>query len=173
MVDEGRRRWLKWACGGLACGIGGLVAAPVVATLAWPARAGRRVIGGADDPIAVGAMEDFGEVPRRVELAQEIRDAWAVRPRVRLGGAWVVRSGDQVRAFTTACPHLGCPVGYDAAERVFRCPCHTSSFDGQTGERKSGPAPRGLDPLPLSTEGGLVQIRFRRFRPDIAERVEI
>ena len=170
----GRRTWLKWACGAIVTGIGGAVAVPLTRALVWPADGGRRIVTGAEDPIAVGNAADFSEIPRRVELVVDsARDAWARRPQQRLGSAWVLRAEGEVRAFTTACPHLGCSLGYDASARLFRCPCHESAFDGATGARRDGPAPRGMDPLPVIPDGDLVRIRFRRFRPDIAEREEV
>jgi arsenite oxidase small subunit len=38
-----------------------------------------------------------------------------------------------IAAFSTMCPHMGCPTAYDAKERVFRCPCHFSMFDAELG----------------------------------------
>jgi len=40
--------------------------------------------------------------------------------------------GDIV-AYSVLCTHMGCPVGYDAAERTFKCPCHFSMFDAELG----------------------------------------
>lgn len=38
-----------------------------------------------------------------------------------------------IAAFSTLCSHMGCPTAYDAAQRVFRCPCHFSLFDAELG----------------------------------------
>jgi Rieske Fe-S protein len=118
------------------------------------------------------------ERPLRVEItvAQQ-RDAWSKVENVRLGAAWLVRrpnraGGTEIRAFTTTCPHLGCPVDFDPNADAFRCPCHTSSFD-KDGNRVSGPAKRGMDPLETQIGAdGRVSIRFRRFKPDVPEREE-
>jgi Rieske Fe-S protein len=68
---------------------------------------------------------------------------------VVIGSAWIRRTGDQqVEAFSAVCPHLGCTIGWDAAKKNFLCPCHDSRFDA-AGTRMTGPAERGLDPLPL------------------------
>ena len=31
------------------------------------------------------------------------------------------------------CTHMGCPVAYDAEQRVFKCGCHFSMFDAEKG----------------------------------------
>ena len=42
------------------------------------------------------------------------------------------------------CVHLGCRVPSCVTSQWFECPCHGSQYN-QAGERKGGPAPRGLD----------------------------
>jgi Rieske Fe-S protein len=101
----------------------------------------------------------------RVAVAGEQQDAWVRLDRVTLGSCWLVRATDTapVRAFSTACPHLGCGIDFDDRTRQFQCPCHASSFD-LNGRCLSGPSPRGLDELEVSTDGGDVLVRYQRFR---------
>lgn len=47
------------------------------------------------------------------------------------------------------CPHLGCRVPTCASSQWFECPCHGSQFN-QVGEKKGGPAPRGMDRFGVS-----------------------
>jgi cytochrome b6-f complex iron-sulfur subunit len=42
------------------------------------------------------------------------------------------------------CPHLGCRVPNCNTSQWFECPCHGSQYN-QVGEKKAGPAPRGMD----------------------------
>ncbi len=42
------------------------------------------------------------------------------------------------------CPHLGCRVPSCESSQWFECPCHGSQYN-QVGEKKGGPAPRGMD----------------------------
>jgi cytochrome b6-f complex iron-sulfur subunit len=42
------------------------------------------------------------------------------------------------------CPHLGCKVPWCSSSQWFECPCHGSQYN-RVGEKKGGPAPRGMD----------------------------
>jgi Rieske Fe-S protein len=55
-------------------------------------------------------------------------------------------------AFNARCPHAGCPVA-EVLENTIMCNCHGSTFDGSTGDRLEGPAPRGLEPVPIEVAG--------------------
>ena len=76
-----------------------------------------------------------------------------------------------VLAFSDICPHLGCSVGFDSAKKIFLCPCHGSRFSAEDGHLLGGPAPRGLDPLPVTVKGGTVSVTYERFVGDIPARV--
>jgi Rieske Fe-S protein len=58
----------------------------------------------------------------------------------------------QYVATTSACPHLGCPLGYSPREDLIECPCHASRFraaptadvpDSCVGDVVHGPAQQG------------------------------
>lgn len=51
------------------------------------------------------------------------------------------------------CPHLGCKVPPCVTSQWFECPCHGSQYN-QVGEKKGGPAPRGMDHFATSVSGG-------------------
>ena len=55
------------------------------------------------------------------------------------------------------CVHLGCRVPWCQTSQWFECPCHGSKYN-RVGEKKGGPAPRGLDQFPLEVEGDAVTI---------------
>ena len=52
------------------------------------------------------------------------------------------------------CPHLGCRVPECATSQWFECQCHGSQYN-RVGEKKAGPAPRGMDhhPATISANG--------------------
>lgn len=57
-------------------------------------------------------------------------------------GMLLNRTGeDAVVAFSSVCTHQGC-----AVEASFRCPCHGSRYDSETGTNLAGPA---RSPLPV------------------------
>ena len=47
------------------------------------------------------------------------------------------------------CPHLGCRVPECATSQWCECPCHGSQYN-QVGEKRGGPAPRGMDRFAMS-----------------------
>ena len=55
------------------------------------------------------------------------------------------------------CPHLGCRVPECATSQWFECPCHGSQFN-RVGEKKGGPAPRGMDRFGVSVANGIVVV---------------
>jgi cytochrome b6-f complex iron-sulfur subunit len=53
------------------------------------------------------------------------------------------------------CPHLGCRVPECKTSQWFECPCHGSQYN-RVGEKKGGPAPRGMDRFAVSIVNGSV-----------------
>ncbi len=47
------------------------------------------------------------------------------------------------------CPHLGCRVPECKTSQWFECQCHGSQYN-RVGEKKGGPAPRGMDHFPAT-----------------------
>ncbi len=58
-----------------------------------------------------------------------------------------------VLALYQKCPHLGCRVPSCPTSQWFECPCHGSQYNN-VGEKKGGPAPRGMDRFAMTVEGG-------------------
>ena len=55
------------------------------------------------------------------------------------------------------CVHLGCRVPWCKNSQWFECPCHGSKYN-RVGEKKAGPAPRGLDRFAIEVSGGRLTI---------------
>jgi len=62
-----------------------------------------------------------------------------------------------VTALYQKCVHLGCRVPWCKSSQWFECPCHGSQYN-RVGERKAGPAPRGLDRFGVEVSGGVVMV---------------
>jgi cytochrome b6-f complex iron-sulfur subunit len=54
-----------------------------------------------------------------------------------------------VLALYQKCPHLGCRVPECGTSQWFECPCHGSQYN-RVGEKRGGPAPRGMDRFAMS-----------------------
>jgi cytochrome b6-f complex iron-sulfur subunit len=61
------------------------------------------------------------------------------------------------KALYQKCPHLGCRVPDCGSSQFFECPCH-GSFYNQVGEKRGGPAPRGMDYFAMSVAGGVLSV---------------
>ncbi|MCU1282492.1 MAG: Rieske (2Fe-2S) iron-sulfur domain protein [bacterium] len=147
----------------IATVVGVAIAVPAAAFLTFPTR--KRTVWGSDEPLEVARLDALpdGKPTRVIVKAPRRRDAWTAFSDVTLGGCWLVRSGDRVRALSTVCPHAGCAVDWDEQGRAFVCPCHDSRF-APTGERMSGPSPRPLDSLDVDVKEGRVSVAWRRFK---------
>jgi len=123
----------------------------------WPSQTG-----GFGAAIAVGSIDDilttidegngFAYYPEgRMWItrypAQALDKAQAVYSPEELAG---MEAG--VIALYQKCPHLGCRVPSCETSQWFECPCHGSQYN-QVGEKKGGPAPRGMDRFGMSVDG--------------------
>lgn len=73
-----------------------------------------------------------------------------------------------VKAIFQKCPHLGCRVPECGSSQYFECPCH-GSFYNRVGEKRGGPAPRGMDFFGMSVADGVLTVDTGDiiFGPDI------
>jgi len=91
----------------------------------------------------------------RKVLAEQI-EGWAVTS-VEHNVFVLPAKNNQV--LSAICPHEGCEVAWDQGTNRFSCPCHASYFAAD-GSRISGPARRGLDPLPARVQDGKLQVQY-------------
>jgi len=110
------------------------------------------------------------ELPRTIPLLQKIRadhvNGWAISQEEHQ--IYILPGGNQV--LSAVCPHEGCEVNWEKETNRFSCPCHESYFAAD-GSRISGPARRGLDPLPSRIQAGQLQVQYQSFENNAAERV--
>jgi len=123
--------------------------------------------------IRVGRLADVKpDEPKRVVVIADEKDAYTITRDQLLGSLWLVRKGDQVKALSAVCPHLGCSIDLDADKKSYFCPCHVSKFS-LAGDAVSGPSPRAMDPLEVRIVDGFVEVDFRRFRQGIPTKEEV
>ena len=70
---------------------------------------------------------------------------------------FLIKSGDQVRAFDSTCTHLGCRTRYNAETRQIECPCHGGVYDLE-GRVVAGPPPTPLEVVVTRVEGEHVMV---------------
>jgi cytochrome b6-f complex iron-sulfur subunit len=85
-------------------------------------------------------------------------------PSAALGAARLVYSPPELKgmeegytALYQKCVHLGCRVPQCLSSQWFECQCHGSQYN-RNGEKKGGPAPRGLDRFGLAVSSGSVTV---------------
>ena len=69
----------------------------------------------------------------------------------------VVNDAGTLRAFHAVCTHEGCPLGWNPAQHLIRCPCHGSAFDTKGGV-VNGPAARPLTAIDVVVSDGAILI---------------
>ncbi|MBM4361729.1 MAG: Rieske 2Fe-2S domain-containing protein [Deltaproteobacteria bacterium] len=166
-ADPARRDLLKTlGIGGVGAGLAAVVGGPAVLFVTYPLD--HDTVSGGDGFLPVGRSDQFADgVPVKVDVLADRRDAWNRVVQVKVGSAWVLRDGGVLRAYSTVCPHLGCAVDIDDEAHKFKCPCHRSAFTF-AGAVEGGPSPRGMDSLEVQETGGLVALRYQRFRQGVA-----
>jgi cytochrome b6-f complex iron-sulfur subunit len=154
-----RRMFLNRASISLtSAGLGAFAAAGFVAFL-WPTAQG-----GFGQPVVVGKLNDIIDSIRTGNgffYASSARTWITEYPADALPKARGVPAYSQpvldgmengIVALYQKCPHLGCRVPECATSQWFECPCHGSQYN-RVGEKKAGPAPRGMDRFPVTVGG--------------------
>jgi cytochrome b6-f complex iron-sulfur subunit len=62
-------------------------------------------------------------------------------------------------AFSAACTHQGCQVGYSSASRQIICPCHGGTYNASTGAVLGGPPPSALTKYTVTKSGNILTIK--------------
>ncbi len=162
LVGVSRRQFFNRATVTLmSAGIGAFTAAAFVAFL-WPSGTGG--FGGTVAAGKIGAIKEgikqgggFFYVPEARSWiteypAESIPAAETVYPESVL-----VAMREGLAIISQKCPHLGCRVPDCQTSQWFECQCHGSQYN-RVGEKKAGPAPRGMDrhPATISSTGDVV-----------------
>jgi cytochrome b6-f complex iron-sulfur subunit len=127
----------------------------------WPSSAGgfggKINVGSLDDvDTAFAKKEPYYNASAKVYIvpypADDIENAEAVYPPAIVSGM-----EEGYVALYQKCVHLGCRVPWCQTSQWFECPCHGSKYN-RVGEKRGGPAPRGLDRFALSVSGGGIEV---------------
>jgi cytochrome b6-f complex iron-sulfur subunit len=149
-VAVSRRQFLNRANAGLmGAGLTTFAAASFVGFL-WPTGAsgfgGKVSIGKLDDIVAAirtgGGF--FYSSTARSWVTQYPSDAVPKAKQVPAYKPVISGMENGLVALYQKCPHLGCRVPSCPTSQWFECPCHGSQYN-RVGEKKAGPAPRGMD----------------------------
>jgi cytochrome b6-f complex iron-sulfur subunit len=156
-----RRQFLNRSIiGGFLLGLGGFGGA--VLAFLWPTASG-----GFGSKISVGKISD-------IKLAIQQGNGFAYYPEGRMwiteypanalekakatySAAELTGMEAGVIALYQKCVHLGCRVPACLTSQWFECGCHGSQYN-RVGEKKAGPAPRGLDRFAMEVSGGSLSV---------------
>jgi len=160
-----RRSFFGVLLGVGGAGMGALLAAPVLRYVLYPLYAKSKSTWS-----PIGSMDEFSNLSQPIlkHLVLKQLDGW----REVDSSLTVYVTKDAHGALTVLsdiCPHLGCAVAWQKAQAEFFCPCHGSVFEPD-GKYLSGPAPRGMDPLPHKIEDGKLMVKFEYFRENVPNR---
>ncbi|GDX33259.1 hypothetical protein LBMAG16_00900 [Actinomycetes bacterium] len=162
-LGESRRAFLNRATVTLMSASLGGFAAALIAFL-W-----KGAEGGFGSKISVGKIDDiigqirsargFLYLPEARSWVTEYPKEAISKAEVAYGGQGAVFSGMNagIVALYQKCPHLGCRVPECSTSQWFECPCHGSQYN-RVGEKKGGPAPRGMDRFGVSVNNGVLVI---------------
>ena len=162
-IGVSRRQFFNRASVTLMSASLGAFGAAVLAFL-WKGSSGgfgsKITVGPVDDVIdQVRANKGFLYVPQARAWVTEYPKEAIAKARAVYGAQSSVMAGIEsgVIALYQKCPHLGCRVPECASSQWFECPCHGSSYN-RVGEKKAGPAPRGMDRFGVSVNNGVLVI---------------
>jgi len=157
----------------IACG--GLAMLPALVAGVWATLDPLRRTAGAASFLRVtdlASIPDDG-LPRRFPVVADRVDAWTGFASEPIGAVYLRRSAGSksVEALTATCPHAGCFVEIETAEKCFRCPCHNSRFALDGGIVPPSPSPRAMDSLECAVAAdGSVSVKWQNFYTGFAEK---
>ena len=108
-------------------------------------------------------------------IKKTVNDAWNRYHNVPVGSVYLIRTQQkpqEVTAFNTTCPHLGCYVD-KRDDGSYHCPCHNSEFKPDGSRGKYCVSPRGLDSLAAKVDGEEIVVQFKNFKVGVEESIEL
>jgi cytochrome b6-f complex iron-sulfur subunit len=137
----------------IAVGFGLAAFAPAMLAFLWPLQG----LGGFGGTVNIGKLADilaaidaqkkpFYASQARAYIVRDPKDpaVLAAAKKIYKPAIYKDQSEIGILALYQRCVHLGCRVPFCQTSQWFECPCHGSKYN-RVGEKKAGPAPRGLD----------------------------
>jgi Rieske Fe-S protein len=164
----GRRGFFRWVTYGVGALAAAIVSIPLVGYL----------LGVRKRPVAwvrLGPVEGFSpDETRLVTFENPIRQPWdglAAHTAVYVRSEGKDDAGkDRFLVLAVNCAHLGCPVSWFPQSGLFMCPCHGGVYYA-SGERASGPPPRGLYRCVWRVRGGQLEVEAPHY-PTLQDTLE-
>jgi menaquinol-cytochrome c reductase iron-sulfur subunit len=96
-------------------------------------------------PTAWIKVGSFASIPpnQPTEFAINVPIVGSGQSTTRPVGVFILKSGNQLFAFSNACTHMGCPIQWIGYQQLFKCPCHGGVYD-RLGRVINGPPPYAL-----------------------------
>jgi cytochrome b6-f complex iron-sulfur subunit len=145
---------------GLALGVSGFGAASLA--FLWPSSAGgtgtKVNLPLSDVEASIAKKEPYYNATAKTYIQPYPKDALGKAKKV-YGSEPGVFAGmtEGYVALYQKCPHLGCRVPWCQTSQWFECPCHGSKYN-RVGEKKGGPAPRGMDRFSMEVSGNNIVV---------------
>jgi len=162
-IGVSRRQFLNRATVTLMSASLGAFGAAIIGFL-WKGSSGgfgsKITIGSVDSVISqIRANKGFYYVPEARAWLTEYPTESLAKARSVYGSQAAVLAGMEagIVALYQKCPHLGCRVPECSSSQWFECPCHGSQYN-RVGEKKGGPAPRGMDRFGVAVSNGSVVV---------------
>lgn len=167
-----RRTFFKWVSAGIGSFLAALIGYPLITYLVSNSKSIIK-----STFINIGSLGSIpnsfnpDQQPTKLSFTKTDQDAFVSLTKPEQ--VWVVKkSTKDIKVFSSICPHLGCRYNWDDGKKLFVCPCHNSIYTID-GTVVSGPAPRGLDELPIEIKDQNLYIQYEKFEIGIPEKVII
>ncbi len=167
-----RRNFFRWTAAGIGSFLTIMIGYPLIESLASGSKAMVKKAFNKLGPLSNIQNSFKPELqPTKMSFSKTDQDAFVTtREPVQV---WIIKkSTDDIKAFSPVCPHLGCRYSWDEEKKLFICPCHNSVFTIE-GKVSSGPAPRGLDELPVEIRDESLYVEYEKFEAGIPDKIII
>jgi len=105
------------------------------------------------------ALVDKNGTWKAVKALADLPEGMPVAFRSGAIEGFLIRQGQDVKALSAVCTHMGCILNYSKFRNQFECPCHGATFqtDGRPTDQYETPLPR-LPSLSVRVQRGQVQV---------------